>query len=135
MSVSISSELLNSAVAEMTRLGDSILHPEYLLLAVTDAAPLRRRGVTRDELRSQLMQLYGPVPTVLPGLGGANDTSSRILAHAKQRAAGRSVERATRDDVLFALLDETEGPQLAPAVLNAMGLDVQSIRAELAAAG
>src|SRR5918999_3868771 len=120
-------------MAEMARFGDSILHPEYLLVAVADAAPLQRRGITSDALRSQVRQFLGPAPNAPRGLGGVNDTTSRILRDAKQRATSRNVERATQEDVLFALLDETEGPQLAPAVLNAMGVDVQNIRVELAA--
>jgi hypothetical protein len=65
------------------------------------------------------------------GRGGVNDTTSRILATATDRAQRRHTGPADADDVLFALLDEANGPQAAPLLLREAGVDVDDLRRAL----
>ena len=127
----ISSKLLDAAFAEARRRGEGIIHPEHLLIAVVDSAPLRKRGVSVRRLQSAVDELRGPSPGP-PAISGVNDTTSRILAAATSRAiALRNGAPASPEDVLFALLDEAEGPSFAVAVLQTIDIDVAGIRVEL----
>ena len=126
----LSQQIMRSASSEAQRRGDIIVHPESLLVAVADQPALRSRGVTADALRRQIDQLLGP-PQPVGGLGGTNDTTSRVLSEAFERSTRRDGSPATEADVLVALLDESTGPQLAVWVLKGLGVDVDAVRREL----
>jgi hypothetical protein len=127
--------LLHAALAEAERRGARWIGPEHLLVAAAAALPLR--APSGDALRAAVDALLGPTP-VLPGAGDGpplaimtTNAAGRALQRAHAAAVTRGRATAGPADVLAALTDGSEDPQVAREVLRTIGVDPERMRAAL----